>query len=43
MKRFLIGLAIFLVLAVILALLLYTLYNRVRQGLAEAAQPTDSE
>lgn len=30
-------------LAVILALLLYTLYNRVRQGLAEAAQPTDSK
>lgn len=30
-------------LTVILALLLYTLYNRVRQGLAEAAQPTDSE
>ena len=30
-------------LALILALLLYTLYNRVRQGLAEAAQPTDSK
>ncbi|WP_339409326.1 CDP-alcohol phosphatidyltransferase family protein [Pseudomonas sp. EA_35y_Pfl2_R5] len=30
-------------LAVILALLLYTLYNRVRQGLAEAAQLTDSK
>ncbi|VXB45879.1 Inner membrane protein YnbA [Pseudomonas sp. 8BK] len=30
-------------LAVILALLLYTLYNRVRQGLAEAAQSTDSK
>ncbi|TIH10526.1 CDP-alcohol phosphatidyltransferase family protein [Pseudomonas leptonychotis] len=30
-------------LAVILALLLYTLYNRVRQGLAEAAQPTNSK
>jgi CDP-diacylglycerol--glycerol-3-phosphate 3-phosphatidyltransferase len=30
-------------LAVILALLLYTLYNRVRQGLAEAALPTDSK
>ena len=30
-------------LAVILALLLYTLYNRVRQGLAEAVQPTDSK
>ena len=30
-------------LEVILALLLYTLYNRVRQGLAEAAQSTDSK
>ena len=30
-------------LALILALLLYTLYNRVRQGLAEAAQLTDSK
>lgn len=30
-------------LALIFALLLYTLYNRVRQGLAEAAQPTDSK
>ena len=30
-------------LALVLALLLYTLYNRVRQGLAEAAQPTDSK
>jgi CDP-diacylglycerol--glycerol-3-phosphate 3-phosphatidyltransferase len=30
-------------LAVIIALLLYTLYNRVRQGLAEVAQPTDSK
>ena len=30
-------------LAVILALLLYTLYNRVRQGLAEAATPSDSK
>jgi CDP-diacylglycerol--glycerol-3-phosphate 3-phosphatidyltransferase len=30
-------------LAVILALLLYTLYNRVRQGLAEAARPTASQ
>ena len=30
-------------LVLILALLLYTLYNRVRQGLAEAAQPTDSK
>lgn len=30
-------------LAVILALLLYTLYNRVRQGLAEAALPTNSK
>ena len=30
-------------LGLILALLLYTLYNRVRQGLAEAAQPTDSK
>jgi CDP-diacylglycerol--glycerol-3-phosphate 3-phosphatidyltransferase len=27
-------------LAVILALLLYTLFNRVRQGLAEATQPS---
>jgi CDP-diacylglycerol--glycerol-3-phosphate 3-phosphatidyltransferase len=30
-------------LVLILALLLYTLYNRVRQGLAEAAQPIDSK
>jgi CDP-diacylglycerol--glycerol-3-phosphate 3-phosphatidyltransferase len=30
-------------LAVILALLLYTLYNRVRQGLAEAAKPSGSK
>lgn len=30
-------------LALVLALLLYTLYNRVRQGLAEAAQATDSK
>jgi CDP-diacylglycerol--glycerol-3-phosphate 3-phosphatidyltransferase len=30
-------------LALILALLLYTLYNRVRQGLAEAARPTASQ
>ena len=30
-------------LAVILALLLYTLFNRVRHGLAEAAQPSHSE
>jgi CDP-diacylglycerol--glycerol-3-phosphate 3-phosphatidyltransferase len=30
-------------LALILALLLYTLYNRVRQGLAEAAKPSSSK
>jgi CDP-diacylglycerol--glycerol-3-phosphate 3-phosphatidyltransferase len=30
-------------LALILALLLYTLYNRVRQGLAEAARPADAK
>jgi CDP-diacylglycerol---glycerol-3-phosphate 3-phosphatidyltransferase len=30
-------------LVLLVALLLYTLYNRVRQGLAEAAQPIDSK
>ena len=30
-------------LALILALLLYTLYNRVRQGLAEAARSADAK